>query len=586
MIEEDTKDLNDYVGAFRRRRTSILGIAGALFAISLLAALLWPPTYQSKATILIEEQEVPSDMIRSTITSFATQRIEVISQRVMSRSNLMDVIEKYKLYPDKRGRETTEEIHERMRKDINVGMITANVMDPRSGRPMAATIAFSVSYEGENAETTQKVASELTSLYLSENLRNRTEKAAETTTFLSAEAKKLGQDITELETKLASFKKTNADRLPELSNFNMQSVDRIEREVMDADRDMNMLEERKIYLESQLALINPQGSMFSDSGEKVLDPESRLKMLRSNYLSVSSMYSPDHPDVVRLKREIEGLEKQTGSVNPSGEQAKELSRLRNELSAAREKYSEDHPDVIRLTKSVAALEDSLKKRPVAPETSVAKEKPENPAYIMLSAQLETAKSDMVALRSKRIELKDKLASYQKRLAQTPEVERAYLDLKRDYDNSVGRYHEIKAKEMQAEIGQQLEKERKGERFSLLDPPQFPEKPIRPNRPAIIMLGFILSIAGGLGYALAADGIDSSVRSARSVTALLSAPPLSVIPYMKNNEDLLRAEKTKRIVIITFVSSFVLVVLLVHLLWTPLDVLWFKGLRKVDNAIGN
>lgn len=585
-MEEDTKDLNDYIAAFRRRRTSILGIAGALFAISLAAAMLWPPTYQSKATILIEEQEVPSELIRSTITSFATQRIEVISQRVMSRSNLMDVIEKYKLYPDKRGRETTEEIHARMRKDIKVEMITADVMDPRTGKAAPATIAFTVSYEGENAEVTQKVANELTSLYLSENLKNRTEKAAETTTFLSAEAERLGQHIAELETTLANFKKTNAERLPELSNFNMQLVDRTERELVDAERDMRMLEERKFYLEGQLALINPQSSMFSDSGEKVLDPESRLKMLRSQYLSVSSRYSPDHPDVIRLQSEIDGLEKQTGSVNSSSEQAKELSKLRNELSIAREKYSEDHPDVIRLAKSVAMLEDSLKKRPAAPETSVAKEKPENPAYITLSAQLESVKSDVVALKTKRTELKDKLTSYEKRLAQMPEVERAYLDLKRDYDNSVRRYQELKAKEMEAEIGQQLEKERKGERFSLLEPPQFPEKPIRPNRPAIVVLGFILSIAGGLGYALAADGMDSSVRSARGVTAILSAPPLSVIPYMKNNEDLVRAEKTKRLAIIAFVSSFVVAVLLVHLLWTPLDVLWFKGLRKVDNVIGN
>src|SRR4030066_112214 len=170
MMEEDTIELKDYLHAFRRRRTAIFLIAGILFFVTLVVAMMGPPTYQSKATILIEEQEVPSDLIRSTITSFAAQRIEVISQRVMSRANLMQIVDKYNLYPTKRSRETTEEIHERMRKDIKLDTISANVMDPRSGRPMAAAIAFPVSFEGENAETTQKVASELTSLYLSENL--------------------------------------------------------------------------------------------------------------------------------------------------------------------------------------------------------------------------------------------------------------------------------------------------------------------------------------------------------------------------------------------------------------------------------
>src|SRR5690242_9757687 len=101
-MEEHTKDLKDYIQAFRRRRISILATISVLFAISLLAALLWPPTYRSVATILIEEQEVPSDLIRSTITSYATQRIQTISQTVMTRANLMQIIEKYNLYADRR----------------------------------------------------------------------------------------------------------------------------------------------------------------------------------------------------------------------------------------------------------------------------------------------------------------------------------------------------------------------------------------------------------------------------------------------------------------------------------------------------
>jgi len=584
-MEEQTKDLRDYLDAFRRRRTSILITGACIFTISVLVAMLWPPTYRSTATILIEEQEVPPDLIRSTITSFATQRIQTISQTVMTRANLMQIIEKYDLYHDKRRLETTDEILERMRKEVNVEMINADVIDPRSGRPTPATIAFTLSYDGENAETTQKVANELTSLYLSENLKNRTEKSAETYTFLSAEADKLREHITELETQMAAFKEKHAGSLPELATLNRQLLERTEAEMRDVENQLRALDDRKFYLEGQLASINPLSPMVGESGQMSLDPVTQLKALRSDYINATAKYSPDHPDVVRLRRQIEGLEKQTGAVNSSTEQAKELATLRTELAAAREKYSAEHPDVIRLTKAVAAQEEALKQKP-APETAVAKEKPDNPAYLNFQAQLEGIKSQMQAYIAQREKLKVKLAEYEKHLQQTPEVERNFLVLNRDYENSVRRYQELKAKQSEAQVGQELEKERKGERFSLIDPPQLPEKPVKPKRPVIIILGLLLSMAGGVGFAAMAESMDSSVRGERGVTAVLEFPPLSVIPYLQNSEDLARAEKTKQIVIAAVTGSFVILLLLIHFLWTPLDVLWFRGLRKVDTVIGS
>lgn len=585
-MEEQTKELKDYLSAFRKRRVQILAVSSALFVISVLGAFLWPPTYRSMATILIEEQEVPPDLIRSTVTSFATQRIQTISQTVMTRANLMQIIEKYNLYADKRKRDTTEEILDRMRKDIKLDMINSDVIDPRSGRPSVATIAFTLAFEGANPEITQKVASELTSLYLNENLKTRTEKATETVDFLNAEAEKLNQHISDVESKLAAFKKKNADTLPDLLGFNIQLKDRTERDLSDLENQMRSLDDRKFYLEGQLAQLNPMSSMISDSGDRVPDPETRLKMLRSQYVSASAQYSSDHPDVVSLRRQIAEMEKQTGSVNSSSEQAKDLAKARAELTAAREKYSDDHPDVIRLTKLVASLEESLKNQSVKPETTVSKEKPDNPAYVTLKADLEGIKSEMLSLTAKRSELNAKLADYDKRTVQTPEVEREYLTLKRDYEDSVKEYQITKAKQMEAEVGQQLEKDRKGERFSLIDPPQLPERPIQPNRPVIIILGFLLSMVSGIGYVAVAESVDTSIRGAQGVVAAVNAPPLSVIPYFRNSEDLLRAEKIKKRMIVAVAGSIVVLVLFIHLFLIPLDVLWFKGLRQVNTAFGS
>jgi uncharacterized protein involved in exopolysaccharide biosynthesis len=552
----------------------------------LLAAFLWPPTYRSTATILIEEQAIPSDLVRSTITTYAWQRIQTISQRVMTRANLLEIVDKHKLYQGKRAFETNEEITARMRDDIKLEPVSAEVIDPRSGRPTAATIAFTLSFDGENPAVTQRVASELTTLYLNENIKSRTEKVAETYDFLTDEANKLDQRIAEYEAQLAVFKEKNANRLPELKDFNMQQMDRTETQLRDIQNEMRSLEERKAYIEAQLAQVQPSGPVFSSDGQPVLNTEARLKSMKTEYAVASAKYSPEHPDVIKLKREIEGLEKQTGTVvSQRPEQAKELTQLRGELAVAREKYSADHPDVIRLSRQIEALEESLKEQPRLPETSAAAEKPDNPAYITLKTQLEGIEIGMRATIAKSDQLRAKLTDYEKRILETPQAEREYLNILRDYNNTRQKYGEIKAKQMEAQVGQELEKERKGERFSLIDPPQLPEEPIKPKRPAIILLGLFFSLTSSFGYVVAAESLGNTVRR-RSLAAELGTELLSVIPYKETQEDIARKIKTRKLIFTAGAVSLVVVIILAHFLWTPLDVLWFKGLRKADGIIGS
>lgn len=584
-MEEQTKDLRDYIDAFRRRRTLVLVIFTTLFVISLLAAFLWPPTYRSTATILIEEQAIPSDLVRSTITTYAWQRIQTISQRVMTRANLLEIVDKHKLYQGKRAFETNEEITARMREDIKLEPVSAGVIDPRSGRPTAATIAFTLSFDGENPAVTQRVASELTTLYLNENIKSRTEKVAETYDFLTSEADKLDQQIAEYEAQLAVFKEKNANRLPELKDFNMQQMDRTEEQLRDVQNELRSLEERKAYIEAQLTQVQPSGPVFSSDGQPVLNTEARLKSMKTEYAVATAKYSPEHPDVIKLKREIEGLEKQTGPVSQRPEQAKELAQLRGELAASREKYSVDHPDVIRLTRQIEAMEASLREQPQLPEKSAAAEKPDNPAYISLKTQLEGIEIGMRAAIAKGDQLRAKLADYEKRILQTPQAEREYRNILRDYANAQDKYKDIKAKQMEAQVGQELEKERKGERFSLIDPPQLPEEPIKPKRPAIILLGLFLSLTSSFGYVVMAESMGNTVRR-RSLAAELGTELLSVIPYKETQEDIVRKIKTKKLIFTAAAVSLVVVIILAHFLWTPLDVLWFKGLRKADGIIGS
>jgi len=580
MALEQTLDLGDYLAAFRRRRGMILLVAGLIFIIGLITASVWPPTYQSSSTILIEEQEIPSELIQSTVTTYAAQRIQVISQRVMARSNLLRIVEKYNLYEKERKRYTTEEVLAVMREDIGIEMITAEVVDPRTGRPGVAAIAFSLSYQSENPRQAQKVANELTTLYLDENLKSRTEKAAETTDFLTAEATRLSEEITRIEGLLSTFKEENLYTLPESRELNSLSLQRAENELADIDTQLQSLEERKIYLGGQLSLLDPYGS-----GD-VLSPGARLDALRTEYISLASRYSPDHPDVTRIKHEIQALEMETGNYASPDDLRAQLERLRNELAKAEQTYTQDHPDVKKLQRQVAAMESELNNPRPSTSNNSTSISADNPAYVTMQTQLAAADSEIRSLKTRRAKTLEKIAEYEERLLQTPKIEQEYRMIVRELEQTSANYQNTKAKQMTAEVGQAMEKERKGEKFTLIDPAVLPEEPISPNRPAIIFLSLVLALGAGVGSAAVAESMNAAVRGAKGVVAILHTAPLAVIPYLPNTADNQAQRKKKRIMIIAVISGIIILLALVHFLFSPLDVLWFRGLRKVDTIVGD
>lgn len=577
---EQTLDFGDYLGAFRRRRGMIITVAGIVFLLGLITAVAWPPTYSASSTILIEEQDIPTELIQSTVTSYAAQRIQIISQRVMSRANLLKIIDKYNLYERERRLDTIEEVLTDMRDDISVDMINADVMDPRTGRPTAATIAFTVSFNSDNPQQALKVANELTTLYLDENLKSRTEKAAETYDFLTVEANRLSDDIGRLESSLAEFKEKNVNTLPELRDLNTQILERTERDITDIDTQIRGLEERKVYLNGQLAVLDPYGN----SGDN-LSPSARLEALRTQYISLSSRYSPDHPDVVRTRREIRALEQETGQVASVDDLQAQLRTLRDELATARQTYTDEHPDVKNLTRQIASLEAELKQASSRPAASRPPANADNPAYVSLKTQLVAAETEIRSLRTKRAQLEKKVTEYENRLVQTPKSEQEYSAIVRDLENSTRRYQEIRAKQMTAEAAQEMEKERKGEKFTLIDPAILPEEPISPNRGAILFLSLVLALGAGVGSAAIRETMDDAVRGVKGLTSILHTAPLAVVPYLSNAAETGTRKRRRIMILAVSAAGVIILLLLIHFLVTPLDVIWFKGLRKIDSLVG-
>ncbi|MBI5617988.1 MAG: lipopolysaccharide biosynthesis protein [Gammaproteobacteria bacterium] len=580
-MEENRFEMN-LMAAVKRRLPIAVGIMLMLLTATGGLAFGLPAIYKSRAVILIEQKEVPEDLVRSLVTSFADQRIQTISQRVLTNTNLSAIVERFGLYQDLRANQPMELVLQAMRDDISVTPISADVVDPRSGKASSATIAFELSYQNKSADLSQRVANELVSLFLNENLKERTKTATETVGFLTTESERLRKVVIDLEGKLATFKEKNVNQLPELQTVNLELMNATQREISDVNSRIENARQQQIYLEGQLALQKPGTILTSDTGERILSSRDRLRVLQSQFVSLSSKYGANHPDVVAMKKEIDSLRSETSKGQGKSALAMKLDGLEADLAAAKQKYAETHPDIKRLTREIAAVKAQIAAggdsgaggTPIA----VADDVPDNPAYIELSARLRSAQGDVHALEQQRADLKTRLADFQARFAATPLVEKEYKGLMRDYETAQQKYHEVQAKKQEAELATNLESEQKGERFEMVEPPVTPEQPAKPNRLLIGLLGVVLSFGGGIGVGAVAETLDTRVYGRTGILRLVGVAPLAVIPTIET-EMSIRERRRRRLYVAGLLLLMIAAGLLaIHLLVSPLDVLLFRVLR--------
>jgi len=589
------KGLLGYLAIARQRRVWLIASFTLGLLVTVALALFLPSRFRSAGTILIEQQEMPQELVRSTVTSYADERVQVISKRVMTTETLLGIIRRYDLYAKERATDTREALLAKMRKDIGLKMISADVIDPRSGHPTSATIAFEVAFTSRNPDLAAKVANELTTLYLNENLNNRTQLARDAATFLESEGDRLNHRIGELEAELARFKDKHFHQLPELTQLNMQLLDHTDEELRTQAARQASLEQQKVYLEAQLAQIKPNSVVFSETGERILTSNDRLKMARSQLDGARASYGPDHPDVVRLQRQVDGLEKELSAKDKSDSAAagdadrndlqRRLENTRAALAAAEAKYSPEHPDRIRLQREVDSLQEQVAKLPPAPATPAPTSKvgpvdADNPAYIQIQAQLAATLNDMDALTQQTAKLRARSEELARNISLSPQVEQQYRELTRDYDNTRLKYQELRSKQSEAKVAQNLEADRKGERFTLIEPPLPPEEPVSPNRTLILIAGVILSGGLAAGVLWLLETFDSSVRGRFDLMKLTGVPPLALVPYIGTETERIVSRRRLRIAWGSAVASLFVFVALTHFFYQPLDVLWFTWARRL------
>jgi uncharacterized protein involved in exopolysaccharide biosynthesis len=556
-MEKDT-DLRNYIDVIKRRKLYFISPAVLILTGVIAVALLLPSIYRATATVLIEEQEIPENMVSTTVRGYVEERLQAVTKSVFRDDNLLNVVERFALYSDLKDENTTQRLVRQLRDNIEIEPMTTEVRSERFGRTIPITTSFTISFEDSEPEKVAQVTNHLASLFLEENARDREEKTRTTIEFVEKQLVELEAEINDTEAQLAAFKEKNINVLPELMQLNLKTMDQLERQIESQERTIENLINRKIYLEGQLALLEPSMHKVSVDGKRILTPKEELAVLRSQYLSLSASLSKNHPDVIKLRKKLAALEGEVGTQQELSQLRKELYDKEHELTLLRERVSLNHPDAIRLRKEVSALKLQVQKLSEKPSVlSTEAEKPENPAYINVQTSITSTQMEIEAAQKELVQLEEKYEDYRNRITNTPKVEQDYLNLQRHYQNAKIKYQETENRLRTAREARGLEESRMGEKFTLVQPATTPGKPYKPNRLAIILLGVVLATGAGLGTGSLAEYMDHSVHTADELARIAGHKVLTVIPYWETSNEV--AHKRRRLWVL--MGSSVAIVLL-------------------------
>jgi polysaccharide biosynthesis transport protein len=481
MREQPDKIDAKFVKGFIRRRKKIFVIISALiFAISILFTILQPKVYVSTATILIEGQ-IAGELLKSVSMGFIEERLQVITQQILTRDKLLQISKKLNLLPNPEDPLAVDAFLANMRKNIELKTIQSGDINPRSYSP-SQTVAFRLSFSSDDPLTAHKVAIELSSLYVEKNLQRREQITKQTTIVLQEKLDRLQQQTSANERRLSDFRRAHAGEFPENMSFNLEQIYRLNNQLDEVNAKIKQLEDMKAGASGQSPASKASGSYASSGDPTSNDPMVRLSQLRTQLVSLQSKYSDKHPDVRKTKAEIQRLENQLGVSGDAGNKA-----------------------------SSASVDNELNK------------------------QLK-----------KREDLQVKINEYTRKSQMSTTVQSEYNKLAQDYDNASRQYNETLAKLTDAKVAKEIDDTQMGERFNIIEEPQVPNKPDKPNRLKIMLGGFFLALCGGLFASVFAENLDHTVKSAEQLQKITKVPVLTVLPFVMTDEER-KAHATKNVI---------------------------------------
>src|SRR5271168_4772738 len=480
MLGHRALTLQDYSGILKRRWWIIALPAIVLPIIGFFYVTYFvQPEYISQTLVLVEQQKVPESYVKAVVTEDLNGRLATMKEQILSRSRLQPIIERFNLFAN--GKMSMDDRIDLTRKNIGITPIQSEITRT-NGLP-----GFFISFKANDARTAQLVCGEIQSLFVSENLSDRTASAVGTTEFLKGQLADAKAKLDEQDARLAKFQQTYMGKLPgaEASNINMLTT--LNTQLDAATQALARMEQDKSYAESILAMqIQNQGTQSPEHGGG-LAPQAQqveLQQLLAQEADLTSRYTDDYPDVVTVRRKI--------------------AELRQKIAAAPAPSVAASPTTPKPTDSVGIQQFRAQLR--AMDQGIAQKKRDQAA---IQAQLRT---------------------YQERVASSPAVEEEYKSITRDNQTAQTFYDSLLAKMNDSKMATDLEKRQQGESFRVMDEPNLPESPTFPKRPVFVGGGFSAGLALGLLIVALLEYLDTAVRSERDIWAFTKLPTLGVIGF--------------------------------------------------------
>ena len=460
-----------------------------------------PTTYKSEALISAEQQKVSDLYVMENVNVNLQNRLQSTTQQVLSHASLHAIIERFKLYatpPRMSGFFKPKDPVDSMRSDIKIDLV---------GSPgyRGEFVTFKIHYTADTPELAQQVNSELTSLFINENVKAQRQLSENTTAFLENELTDARAKMEVQEAGVSAFKARHAGNLPGQLQSNVQILAGLQAQLASTQHALDTSKQQKIYLESLLQQYqSAQASLGGDStvvSTQVLEKE--LQDLRLQMQTLRTRYTDDHPDIVALKDKIAKTEAQ---------------RKQNEVESASNRQTGEATNPI----DFFAAEGVQRGSPTA--------------VMQLLSQL---KANQMEIKNEQQHAKDlelQTAAYQARLNLTPETEQELAGIARGYDEAKFNYNSLLQKQTQSQLATSLGQQQQGQQFHIIDPPKLPDKPSAPNRFLISLVGLGLGFVLGLGLATLLELTDVRFRQEKDLEGILPARMLVGIPRLSTPQE--------------------------------------------------
>lgn len=477
--QETNSNLGQYVQVVRHRKWWL--ISGLLVGWAAVTLISWviPPKYRSEATILVDRQQVSERLVAPNVEISVQQKLDAISQQVLSRSKLKAIIETYNLYPGQRKKGmTSDDVVDLMRKDIGLELVTTDK------RKADALTGFKVSYVAPSAELAQRVTSELAGAFIKENLQTTIENSKEATEFFDKQLQDAAKDLAEQEKKLSDFKLHYLGSLPEQLQSNLQILSGLQGRLQAANEGLNRAQQQQTYLQSLLSQYHTSDGSSDSVGSAPSSIDQRLVAMRAQLASLKAQYTEKHPDVVKLEQDIAATEalKKKMEADPSATPPMTETNGVTSLAQLKSQLKVNEMEIANRKKAISAIESDI-------------------------------------------------ASYQARLNQTPVREQELATIIRNHEQSQANYNSLLARKQQSDLANSLVNTSQGEQFRLVDPASLPQKPDFPDHFKFSLGGIGAGLALGLCLTVIVELKKTFIYTEEQVLSLVKAPVLTSVPSL-------------------------------------------------------